>query len=270
MHTPNLRIQDGAKIHLLCSNCENKISSWEKMFHKNIFLPLHDKTKQITSIRYGPWFLKFATSISFRVLTHYYRLHGLPHFLEKQRGIAQIASNTWRDFLLVKLTDPGQFEQHFIPVDAIQHYTGTSISPYLNRYLLRTIHMDIICSQTSAMVYTKMGHLILFGFIQNRSPKRWKGTKIHVNKGLITHRNYQIPQSIAEYWNEKANESHRALDSISSKQKKRIQQSILNNADKLVDSEVFRAIQFDVYHSGRRAFSAPDLENDNTTTKSHK
>lgn len=99
-----------------------------------------------------------------------------------------------------------------------------------------------------------MGHLILFGFIQEDTSKRWKGTKLHVNKGLIMQRDYRLPQNIADYWNEKANEGAKALALISTKQKQMIQESILENADGLAKSELFRAIQYDVYHSGKNAF----------------
>jgi len=120
--------------------------------------------------------------------------------------------------------------------------------------------MDVICSNTSAIVYTKMGHLILFGFIQGDTAKRWKGTKLHVNKGSVMPRHYRLPQNIAEYWNEKANEGTKALASISPKQEQMIQESLLENADELVKSELWRAIQYDVLNSGEDAFKYPESD----------
>ncbi len=191
---------------------------------------------------------------------YYHKLDDLLHFSEKQRETAQTALSVWRRFLLGELPHPSQFEQHFLPVDVIQSYSGSAISPFLNRYLLRSIHMSVICSNTSAIVYTKMGHLILFGFIQEDTSKRWKGTKLHVNKGLVMRGDYRLPQNIADYWNEQANEGAKALASISPRQKQIVQESIQENADELANSELFRAIKYDYYHSGKNAFKYPESE----------
>jgi len=255
---PDKRIQDGEKQHLLCSDCEELFSGWEKSFSEKLFLPLHNNPSLTTPIRYGSWALKFATSVSWRVLMYYHKLHDLAHFSKKQRETAQIALSVWQRFLLGELPHPGQFEQHLLPVDVVKSYSGTTISPFLNRYLLRSVHMDVICSKTSAIVYTKMGHLILFGFIQEDNFKRWKGTKLHINKGFIMQRNYSLPQNIADYWNEKANEGTKALASVSPRQKQKIQESIQENIDELANSELFRAIQYDVQHSGKKAFEYPE------------
>ena len=64
-----------------------------------------------------------------------------------------------------------------------------------------------------------MGHLIIFGFIDVASSKNWRGTKLHVNNGVIMPRSYKLPQNIADYMNEKADESREMLASISPKQK---------------------------------------------------
>ncbi len=37
--TKNLPIQDGIKVQMLCKDCENKFSKYEKWFSENIFLP---------------------------------------------------------------------------------------------------------------------------------------------------------------------------------------------------------------------------------------
>jgi hypothetical protein len=256
---PNKRIQDGLKQYLLCSHCEELFSGWEKSFCEHLFLPLHSNAILAAPIKYGPWALKFAVSASWRVLVYYHKLDDLLHFSEKQRESAQIALDVWRRFLLGELPNPGQFEQHLLPIDVLRSYSGPKISPYLNRYLLRSVHADLICSNTLAMTYLKMGHLILFGFIQEDS-KRWKGTKLHVNNGSIMPRDYRLPRSILAYWNEKANEGTKALASVSLRQKQKIKEAILENIDELANSELFRAIQYDFYHSGKNAFKYTGLE----------
>lgn len=255
-NSPNVRVQDGLKLQLLCCECEELFSEWEKQFSENIFLPFH-QDKNIVALAYKDWALKFAVSISWRVLYYNYRLHNLDHFSDSQKSKALEALDVWRAFLLGTLPNPGQFEQHIVVVDVIESYSGPKISPYLNRYLSRSIHADTVCSNKSAMVYTKMGRLALFGFIQENQ-NHWKGTKIHLHSGFVGANKVRIPENVAEYWNYKADEVANRFSTISQKQKQKIHQAIVNNADKLVTSDVFRAIRHDVYHSGRSAFEIID------------
>lgn len=257
---PNRRVQDGLRQYLLCSDCEGLFSVWEKSFCEHLFLPLHSNPTPTAPIRYGSYALKFAVSVSWRVLMYYHQTDDLHHLSKEQIETTQTALDVWREFLLGKLPNPGQFEQHLLPVDVIKNYSGPAVSPFLNRYLLRSVHMSVICSDTWTIVYTKMGHLILFGFIQEATYKRWKGTKLHINKGLIMPRGYRLPKYIAKYFNEQANEAAKALASVSSRQKKIIQESILENADELVTSELWRAIQYDALNSGKDAFKYPESD----------
>jgi len=122
--------------------------------------------------------------------------------------------------------------------------------------------MDVLCSKTSAIVYTKMCRLILFGFIKE-NPRHWKGTKLHVNAGLIVPRDYVVPAKIADYMNEEANQSGDVLASLSPRQKRMINEMIIENADEVANSEVFRAMYYDVAHSGRNAFGVTESDEAN-------
>jgi len=260
---PNKRVQDSEKQYLLCSQCEGLFGTWEKLFCENLFLPLHNDQSHVTPIRYGPWALKFAVSVSWRVLMYYQQTDDLHHLSDKQKETARIALNDWRRFLLEELPHPGRFEQHLLPVDAIQNYSGSSISPFLNRYLLRSVGMSVICTNKAAIVYTKMGHLILFGFIREDTADRWKGTKLHVNKGYIMPRAYHLPEYVPDYWNEQADRAAEAFASVSPKQSNIIKEEFVKNANELTESEIFRAMQYDVYHSGKNAFKITEPEKSN-------
>jgi len=258
---PNRRIQDGEKQYLLCSDCEELFSRWETTFCERLFLPLHSSSSVSNPVRYGPWALKFAVSVSWRVLLYYLQL-GMSHFSEEHRETAREALNVWRGFLLEEQPHPGQFEQHLLPVDVIKRYSGPAISPFMNRYLLRSVHMDVLCSDTSAIVYTKMCRLVLFGFIQQGNSHHWKGTKLHVKSGLVAARDYVVPGEIADYMNEKADHSAKILASLSPRQKQMIHEMIMDNAGELANSEVFRAMYYDVAHSGRDAFGVTESDQD--------
>ena len=76
--TPNLRSQDGYKVYLLCGSCEDLFNTWETTFANLIFHPLNKG--EASSFKYGPWMLKFAVSVSWRVLTYFIKEIDLSHF----------------------------------------------------------------------------------------------------------------------------------------------------------------------------------------------
>lgn len=255
---PNQRIQDGPKIYLLCSDCEQKLSDWEKPFREEIFIPLHDPEPARKPIYYGNWAIKFSVSVSWRVLTYFNYLSDSEHHTQYHQKFEEEALETWRKFILGDLKNPGRFSQHLLPTDVIQSYQGPRISPFLNRYLLRSVHMDVISTEKSAYVYTKMCRLILFGRIFEKNPKLWKGMQLHARKGDIHPIKYLIPAGIDDYLNRKADEVMGALDSISPRQQKKVDKAFYENIDEVANSEVFRAMYYDVAHSGEEAFSKRD------------
>jgi hypothetical protein len=258
---PNQRVQDGPKAYLLCDDCEERFSEWEKFFSERLFLPLHDPEPVIKPIAYEEWALKFAVSVSWRVLTYFLGEGELSNLTTLQHGLTGEALERWRMFLLGEISNPGRFEQHLLPVDVIANYKGPEISPYLNRYLLRNIAYDLISKKGSVYVYTKMCRLILFGRIQEERPGQWKGMKLNLRNGDIRPRDYHLPGGISDYMNRKADEAKRALDSLSPRQQKIVEASIKGNADLIANSEIFRAMQYDVYHSGSKAFKGEEESN---------
>ncbi len=258
---PNLRVQDGFKIYLLCADCEQRLSDWEKPFYENVFLPLHNPEPVTKPIHYGAWALKFVVSVSWRVLMFFGHEKSESHFSPQQKQMADKARETWRRFLLGEVNDPGDYNQHLLPLDVIQDYQGPKISPFLNRYFLRSIHVDMISTRSSAYIYTKMCRLVLFGRIQEERPKLWKGMQLRLSKGDIRPRDYHIPGGIADYLNRKADEANSALESVSPRQQGVIDAMFEKNIDALANSEVFRAMNYDVAHSGEDAFSKRKSKN---------
>ena len=55
------RRQDLITMELLCDDCENLFSAWERKFATEIFYPVADGK---TVFQYGHWFVKFAASLA--------------------------------------------------------------------------------------------------------------------------------------------------------------------------------------------------------------
>ena len=252
---PNRRIQDGPKSHLLCAKCEQRLGSWEKPFCEELFLPLHDSVSARRPIRYEGWALRFAVSVSWRVLTYFKHESPNSQLTPLQQQLSDEALETWRRFLLGDIKSPGSFNQHLLPTDVIEDYQGPKLSSFLNRYLLRSVHIDVISTQDSAYVYTKMCRLVLFGRIHEKHPQYWKGMQLHLRQGDIRPRDYRLPEYIADYMNRKADEVKSKLESLSTKQHELIDAMFDENIDVIANSEVFRAMSYDVAHSGKDAFS---------------
>ena len=66
---PNLRVQDGIKLHLLCADCEQRFNHWETQFANRIFHPMIQGNTPSAS--YGAWLLLFCASVSWRALVYF-------------------------------------------------------------------------------------------------------------------------------------------------------------------------------------------------------
>lgn len=64
---PNCRAQDGERRYWLCRGCETRLCQWETEFAAQVFHPLISDGGQ--RIPYQEWMLKFAVSVSWRVLS---------------------------------------------------------------------------------------------------------------------------------------------------------------------------------------------------------
>jgi hypothetical protein len=84
--TPNRRRQDLPTLPFLCSKCEQLLSRWESEFAAKLFLPLH--RHEATPFRYGPWGMKFAASVVWRVLSQSLEL-GLGRFTPEQYRVSR-------------------------------------------------------------------------------------------------------------------------------------------------------------------------------------
>lgn len=252
---PNRLIQDGPRIQLLCGACEQRFGRWEKLFSERAFLQLHRPTDARKLVPYDDWALKFAVSVSWRTL-QFFTERGFTHLSTDHLEAVKEASETWRRFLLDEVRHPDRFEQHVIVVDAIVRHSTPKLSPYLNRYLLRAVDLDIVSSPSSAFTYTKLCRLMIFGFIAVQRPRDWENTKVHLRKGHLGSRNPVVPEQLFDYWNAKADKMGKAMNSLSPKQKLRIEDLLRRRADEAVVSEVFRAMAHDVAHSGKEAFAA--------------
>ncbi len=244
----NKRVQDGLRVPLLCSTCEQRFGRWEKRFAENIYAPLnHGKAARFS---YGSWLSKFCVSVSWRVLT-FLRKDKLVHFSSEMMEAADIALAIWRSYLLDESSHPGKHQQHMLLLDLVDEHTFSEIPPNLNRYILRSVEIDAACTSKEAFVYSKMGRVVLVGFIHVASPRQWQGSLIHVGHGAIGSQTYTLPDYFGRYLFERARRADGFYEKISPRQAERISSDYRKNIDRAVASETWKALDQDVRLVGR-------------------
>lgn len=237
--SPNKRVQDGIKLPMLCAKCEGRFNQSETAFATTMFHPWNERSG--IPIRYEDWLLKFCVSISWRVLKFAEISTGLTNFTAEQIEMAQKASDRWARFLLGFEQNPAQFEQHLIPLDPIDSHSVKGMPSNINRYILRAIEMDIPSGERCAFTYAKMGKFLLFGFVQPPSHK-WVGSKVHVNRGIIGPRAYELPHELIDYIKDRAFRYGELGARISEKQQSKIESDVLRNVDRFRASGTLEAM----------------------------
>jgi hypothetical protein len=239
---PNLRVQDGLKVPLLCLTCETLFNGFETPFASNVFYPL-DRDSGLR-VGFDEWMLKFCVSVSWRVLTYARTGNHLGSMTAAQAAAADRALHVWSDFLQGKAAHPGEHEQHLLPFGPIDTHTMPDMPDNMNRYMLRTIDMDIGYGERTMLTYAKLGPFALFGFVQPPS-ESWKGTKIPVRHGTIEPRKYELPREVYDFIADRARKTREIYSAMSDKQIDKIDQAAMENIDKLAASKQFEAMMHD-------------------------
>ena len=202
--------------------------------------------------------LKFAVSVSWRVLTYFIDNEDITHFPDALQMKANNALSKWRDFLFDRSPQPAQFEQHMIPYGRLKSFNYPNMPSNINRYILRTVDIDAVrVGEKNGFVYSKMGRIVLIGFI-DMLPHQWKGTKLHVESGVLGSKHYSLPAEFGEYFVNRARSVSKINDSISPNQKRKIEETYKKDIGRAIKSETFKAMDHDVKMFGKKAFKKED------------
>ena len=252
--SPNWRVQDGLKPPMLCWDCEQRFSSWEAKFAEKCFVPINNG--RVSKISYGPWMLKFATSVSWRVLRVFAATGGLSGFPDHILTKVDDALQNWARFLLGHQPNPDPHEQHMFLADVVEGSSIANMPPNISRYLARAIEFCVAYTQDSAISYAKMGRFILFGFVAMKYPRRWKGTRLNVQNGRFGQRDIELPSEVGDFIFGRARLAAEKYSQISKRQQTNIRRSYELNPDRAARSGTLRAMHHDVLMFGTDAFRA--------------
>ena len=187
----------------------------------------------------------------------------LPQFTEIQEHAVSSALGVWRGFLLGQQQRLDGYEQHLYPFDFLEHHSTPNVSPYINRYLMRTIEFDLVMSTVSVFVYTKLSRMVLIGFIQMPDTEEWKGGNLRLNNGVIGRKHYLVPSEFLDYLSDRADHSWEKLSNLSPSQSQKVTQMLVKKGEAFLESEAFQAVAHDERLIRPDASDAAISSNDN-------
>lgn len=216
---PNRRVQDGWKRPFLCPRCESRLNGWETPFSSKIFVPFHERapSERAQTLFYREWCLPFCVSISWRVLKACVEDGNLPYLTKAQLQMIDVALKTWREYLLGQRPNPGNHPQYVFPFGTLASAPADQMSPYQNRYFLRTVQIDVLADDHSLLVYSKLGRLAVIGFVQPPS-RHWRGWKVRLRKGSFPVQAFGMPYAMLRYLKAAADSYGRQYEQMSSRQ----------------------------------------------------
>jgi len=228
----------------------------ETAFSSKLFYPYTER--QQSEFKYEMWLLHFCVSISWRVLEYHRTNTNLKGYSHEDIERIDKARTVWREFLLGKRPHPGVYRQHLIPFHEIHSMTfpAGEVSPWIHRYLMRAIDMDLLRGKTTNVVYSKLGRFIILGFIREDHPNRWQGSQVQAKKGTVEPRNYKLPIQFFRYINERANKITKSMLDMSPRQQAKIDKGLRENRERFIASDQFLAMQSDARLFGMAAFDA--------------
>ncbi len=216
---PNRRLEDGPRRYMFCSECEELLSGWETTTKRTIFDPLHDDGS--TQFAYGPWFVRCAMSIVFRVLLVSKEDGALAAFPAASLEKIDEALQAWRDFLLGVRENTGEFSVHAFVLKAISDNSSGQWTPGINMYLTLAVGNDVVRTNRGCFVISKMGKLLIVGVVENRSD--WSSGRIGLDDGVLGNGDAVLPNWLGDWFNQKAAKSMAAFNQLSERQKQKIQ-----------------------------------------------
>lgn len=249
---PNRRSQDGDKRGWLCGDCEQLFNSFETPFATKIFHP-YDLDRSV-KVRYGEWMAKFCASVAWRSLSALQEDGKFQHLTGQQAALGEKALETWSRFLLGSYKHTGAFELHVLTFGEIKDASAPMTASNINRYLTRTIDMDLAANSSVCFSYSKLGPFAIFGFVQSYR-RQWKGTRMPSGAGWFQPHNITVPKQLWDYLNDRALHVRRVTEAISPAQQQKIAETFRANPERFLQSGLFRAVQRDVEMFGRDAFS---------------
>jgi hypothetical protein len=203
-------------MYFLCGKCEERLSVWETAFKREIYDPFH--TGGLHSVRYHSWVLKFATSLSWRVLRA--TIEAGDATPREIKLAAPPAEKTWRDFLLDKRTHPRHFSQYLFFLDSLANTRDRTVPINFASYIHRAEAAGIWHDprRGSLFTFSMLCSIAVIGVISLGDASAW-GQRLHVRGGVLTENGSIPPPEVVDMIKKQANDHLEMSRQFSDRQK---------------------------------------------------
>ena len=240
---PNLRIQDGPREHMLCADCEARLSKWETAFATKVFHPYMRGHRALA--RYSSELPLFVTSVIWRVLIWYRLRDTFGHKVLTDYSATDVAEACWRECLLGQRLNPGPHEIHFVRTDYVVG-ADYRAPPNLNSYLMRTFDADIMATSSEIFVYAKIPGFLMFGHINMKNKTGWRGTKLGFSGGVVGDTGVGLPGYVyRDIIEVKAAAHGKTFEQMSEKQQQRVIEAVKQDPERWARSGTRLAREYD-------------------------
>lgn len=258
---PNRREQDGWKVHLLCGECEARLSGLERRFRSELFDSITQGSKPAHD--HGRDSVRAVASILWRALVYFLddaALHPELHrnqLLPKQRALIPDALECWRRYAVGKSQTLGQHVIQLVPLGVLSAYENLAVHPNFNYWSRRTVEIDIGSNDKAAFIFVKMGPIVTLGFIQDVTGIQWQGTLLNPAGGAVGG-TMAIPETVLNYFFARAENATLNHLRLSAAQKARVVESLRQNPARSAVSDTIQTMNRDIEMFGaERVFRSP-------------
>jgi hypothetical protein len=230
---PNVRMQDGLKEHLLCLDCEQKFSKYEKWFADNIFFPYLNGKHEF--LEYNENLGNFIVSVLWRRLL-WKKIVNEPYFEE--------VFNDWKAYLngdsIIKYDNI-----HLLFLGEIWH---NEVQPheFVHRYFNRATDANIAQIGDETIVFAKFSRFIVLAELDGIG-ENFRGTKVLFRKSRFPFAQFIDNGKISLFFVERAKDAFQlALQNISEKEKGKIVEEIDRNSSTFWKSDAGKTVSKDL------------------------
>lgn len=217
---PNLPLQDGPKVRMLCGPCESRLSVWERAAATSLFRPANSASN--AHFDYGSWLLPFAVSLSFRVMRYFQQLvRSEPHHASVIATECESAAAQWAAFLLGAQPLLGPHEHHCVVLPSLD---PTSADEYVLQHFIDGVvdfQPPVVAPDGSVVVVTKMCRICIIGTVKRGVDRHWTNTRIAAKGGVIEP-TFAVPSWFVDYLRGRFMEARLGARQISEGQRARL------------------------------------------------
>ena len=243
---PNVRSQDGIKMYLLCENCEQKFSIYEKWFKEKVFLPANDQNsigiEKPLVFNYDDKLFYFIISVWWRTIQFSMTDKELQD--SKYWDLIIKCEKELKEFLTIFQYPINFDEVYLLPVGYIR-YAPPHLKK-LNTFLTRSIRPFIMFDDESCFFSLKIPSLWFFGNLEGVSKFAMGKTKINPSGGIFNSKGLTTSEvHISNFMQQQSHAFIKRAEEISENQRNIIIKDMQKNPDRLAQSKSAEALHLD-------------------------